>query len=316
MNGKTTLLSILVDKWVNIIHSMGMARCIWIYGEADEKVKSGLRKVGDQCGSDRGKPETRDLCHGHYLSWCKKNKPEVNIARIAKEKATKAKSRAKINERHEEVEENIKTVARAAGVAVAGNKNPYGIDENVLKAMGLLDRCNLEQEYVLYKQLNLDAKQENYDEKMAYFRWQSTPEPWREPQDIAEVGKILGVSVNTLALWRKSIEYEVFEKRDIDRIVNALKRPILYKIAEAAYRGDKGMTEIFNKYYVKKTEENDNGNVKFPQISPEQVAEANKRAEEQGKERLRSMPMKLEKTHIMGAARDGFLIPNAEDKVN
>ena len=307
-------MSILVDKREFITHSMGMAKCAWIYSEGDKLVKSGARQVGDQCNSDRATEATKGYCHGHYLSWCKVNNPERLRMREAKEKATRQMKQQEATETKAAMMETIKRQDTVNPAPVA--KNPYGIDEGVLKAMGLLDKCNVEEEYALYKQLNLDAKQENYDEKMAYFRWQSTPEPWRTPATHGEVAKILGVSTFTLRQWQKSLEYEAFEKRDIERIVEKLKRPILYKVAEAAYRGDKGMTEIFNKYYVKKTDEKNEDNKRFPQISPEQVEEANKRAAEVGKERLQQMPMKLEKTHIMSAARDGCLSPNPEDIVN
>lgn len=235
---------------------MGVAsRCQWIYKEDDAAVLEGRAQIGDQCGSPRARPEQHNYCYGHYRSWCKANRPEVMIAEHEKKRDT-------MKGRNDSIIEDA-----------AKDDNPYGIRADTIAALGLDEHFDLEKEYALYKRLNLDASQENYDEKFAYAGWLDTSPAMREPKEISEVSRILGVGVAQLERWRNTPEVM---RILADRTKMAFKKAaklVFYRLTDRALRGEAKAMELFTKIN-REIEEKEEAKPKAPPITQEQIDRA------------------------------------------
>lgn len=269
-----------------------MKRCTYIYRAGDDAVKSGKCAVGDQCGSMYGSDERNGLCYGHWNQWRAENDRDGLAADTAKRMETVAAQKAEsANRRDNLLNETDKNPAK------------YGINASIIDAMGLNEPCDLESELALYKALNLGEGQENYDEKMAFARWLSTPEPKRKPRDMAEAAKILGATVRTLELWRRSPDMARLKARNGEAIIENSYNLVVYKVLEGVDRLDPRYIKLFNemrKEIVDKSPKNT-----FPSIAESLVKQAEKRNEEEGRTQLRGAANEIEKAAVFSAVRDG-----------
>lgn len=271
--------------------------CEYIYKEGDEPVVKGIAKIGSRCGSGQAKPETRNLCYGHYQSWLRKNDPDKLKPVTAKRQATIAKMQA------EGINKNAEIIKEAA---TPGNK--YGIDNDILEEMGLSGPVDLEIEYAHYKMLGIGEGQENYEEKMAFARWLSVPETERTPTDIKEAAKILGVTVFVLECWRRSPEIIKFKNRNVETVIDNSFRMVFYEVLKGVKRGDPRYVKI---YMEMKANISDNKkDDKLPKLPDNIIEMANKHAENGGERKLTGTLADMEKATIFEQARDGNLQPN------
>jgi hypothetical protein len=236
--------------------------------------------------------KTSGLCYGHYNQWLKENDP-------AKLDAAKDKRAATISAKKDEAAENHDKLVNESGE----NPGKFGIDSSIIEAMGLNIQTSLEEELALYKSLNLGEGQENYDEKMAYARWLSTPESKRNPRSIEAAAKILCITKATLELWRRSPELTKFKSRNAEAMLENAYSLVVYKTLQGIdrldYRFFKIYQELLKDVRVKSPTNN------FPKLPDSLVKQAEKRNEESGRSQMHGSLNDIEKNAVFGAVRDG-----------
>lgn len=279
--------------------------CKYIFQEGDEAVTKGIVKVGDACGNanytkeyeiyDKETPDVKYkkvLCRGHYNSWrASVNKSDFKDE-VAKRQETVSNQKEAAVERHDKI-------------VTESGKNPskFGISPEILDAMGLKEQRSLEDELALYKALNLGEGQENYDEKMAYARWLSTPEPHRKPRTIDEVAQILGVTKFTLEMWRRSPEIVKFKARNAEMMLENAYQFVAYKALEGCARGDARFFEVYRKMRADVIDKAPKS--KFPDLPEHLLKLAESRHEESGRKKFDSSLKEAERNAVFGSVRDG-----------
>jgi hypothetical protein len=269
-----------------------MKRCTYIYKAGDDAVVSGKCAIGDQCGSMYGSEERNGLCYGHWNQWRAEHDREGLEADKKKREATLAAHKQEAAEKHDNLITEV-------------DKNPqkFGINDTIISAMGLNEPCDLENELALYKALNLGEGQENYDEKMAFARWLSTPETKRKPRDIAEAAKILGVSRQTVEIWRRSPDMARLKARNAEAILENAYNLVVYKVLEGADRLDPRYIKLYNE--MRKDVVDKSPKSRFPQLPDGLVKQAEGRNKEEGRAQLHGAANDIEKAAVFSAVRDG-----------
>jgi len=269
-------------------------------------VEKGLAQVGEQCRVDSKfvkereifNKETPDikfkakLCGGHYNQWLSVNRPQELEAAKSKRMEKNAEQRAAAVETHDKlVEESEK------------KPETYGINASVIDAMGLNKPCDLAEELAVYKALPMGDGQENYAEKMEFARWLSTPDVKKTPKTILEAAAILGITVQTAEIWRRSPDVATFRKNDaVGWLRNAFPY-IVYKTIDGCDRSDPRFFKIY-KELLEAAEEKAPKN-KFPQLPAKMVEQAEVRNAESGRVQMHGSLNKAEKAIVFGAVRDG-----------
>jgi hypothetical protein len=280
-------------------------RCSYIFKAGDKKVEAGDCQVGDRCGNfqyikeyeifDDDAPDTKYMvlwCHGHYNQWRAMHRPQEIAEETTKRLDTIAKQKENAIEKHD-------TLMKEA----ASNPEKFGVDIDIIKAMGLDEDCNLENELVLYKMLPCGDGQDSYAEKMAYARWVSTPELKRIPKTNLEAATILGVKQQTLELWRRSPEMAKMKSRNAETWLENAYPLIIHKTLSGCNRLDPRFFEIYRKLRADAQAKAPTN--KFPVLPDNIVKMAEKRNEESGRSILHGSLNEIEKSAVFGAARDG-----------
>jgi hypothetical protein len=213
-----------------------METCRYIYIDGDKAVIDGRAKVGDRCTCPAQVSEKSHwLCGGHLKQWNKLNNPDVNAETLAKQKATLQATRKRALDKNKEIVENSTEILGEATVGV-------------LKQMNRNKEVDLAKEYLILKNLKQDPTQENYAEKYAFALWLNAPDTLRTPKTIEEAAQILGVSVFTVTVWRRSPE--IIRIVNNDTKLTALRdyNYVWEKIMEGVARGDKGFADIALKH--------------------------------------------------------------------
>jgi len=242
---------------------MSQHRCAYIYVEGDELVLSGKYKVGEQCvATSRNVEAMRGFCGGHFRKWNKENDPEVIKAISAKQGESLRKSRDKAREKNKEIVEN-------------SENNLNDIDKEVLQVLGKNEKCDLVHEYSFLKRLNSNPQSESYAEKFAFAMWLNTPEVSRTPETMDEVAQILGVSVYSLSLWRRSPELvRIFNNKAKQSFIGSLPwvhSKLLKRVATGSEKAMDVSIKIIKEYEVEIGE-----TAKKEKVEPKLLDEARK----------------------------------------
>lgn len=208
-----------------------MAQCIYKYRVGDKSVTAGKKQVGDPCMACSGKPENGGYCPGHARQMGAMP-PEVVAAAVARR-------RASLDARIARGKGNKKAIEKEVGSAIAENVGKkHDIDPRVLAALGLDVQGDLEYEYKVFLATNAKPGVNDWNEKMAFARWLSTPEHLRFPKTIEEAAKVLGMSVRALNMWKTSPEIINFINDDTKSRMMGLYRLTMYELGKGVVRGD------------------------------------------------------------------------------
>ena len=269
-------------------------QCTKIFEAGDDSVTSGKNKIGERCGSWHGSKKFGGLCKGHYNQLQKANgqMDDINAMRD-KRAATIGAQKEEAAEKHEEIIKDI-------------DKNPetYGINPTIIEAMGLNNPVDLTNELALYRQLPMGDGQDNYAEKMAYARWISTPEAKRTPKTTPEAAQILGISLQTIEIWRRSPEVATFRRRDAENMVENAFPLVSYKMIEGCDRGDPRFFKLYQEV-LEKIRAKSPKNMFPSNLPPDLVALAEKRGKESGRAQMQGPLNDIEKSTVFAAVRDG-----------
>jgi hypothetical protein len=257
--------------------------CPYRYKENDEPVKAGTVKIGDVCGLRFGVPEWGGLCPAHART--EKVIPQQEL------EASKAKREETIRKKKAEPKNDP-----GLKVNTPGEAERHLINETVLDAMGLKEPCDLETEVALFRALNNKPTYVNYDEKMAFARWLESPIHLRKPQSMKEAAVILGVTYQTLQVWKISPEVIDFINSDVESRIGGLYKLALYKLGVNIDRGDVRSIDTFLKYYGEKRAEK-NKSRKSLNLPQELQKEADDYARSSG-ERNRNASLTSEKSMV------------------
>ena len=255
----------------------------------------GRAKVGDKCPSKRASARSHWFCGGHLRQWNMENDPE----RVRRENAKGSETRKTIGCKFKQ--KNREIVARSR--EILGKETM-----SILKEMGLQEEFDLEQEYVLLKNINPDPTKERYAEKMAYFMYLATPEPMRRPQEIGEVCKILGVVQGTLAQWRRSPECIRAVNENVRDVASRSYRFVWEKLMEGVSRGDVRSMDIALKHIKEQDAKRPVNNDKL-NVSDALKQRAAEICNENGDPQLRGVADKAKKA----AVYDGMISGGAKD---
>jgi hypothetical protein len=238
-------------------------RCAYIYAAGDKLVLKGKYQVGEQCVAQcRNVELTQGFCYGHFKNWNKKNNPDVNAKAGRKQSDSLRASAQKARDRNREIVDSL-------------NDNLTDIDREVLQVLGKNETCDLVHDYSVLKVLNPGPQSESYAEKFAFAIWLNTPESKRTPTTIEEVPEILGVSIYTLSLWRKSPELvRIFNNKAKQSFVGALPwihSKLLNRVAGGSEKAMDVSIKIIKEYEVEM-----GANVKQAKVDPLLLDEAKK----------------------------------------
>jgi hypothetical protein len=244
-------------------------QCEWIYGPDDEAVKCGNKQPGDRCQSMYGSAAQHGYCSGHYRNWCENNNPELLKAEHEKARKTNEEKKAKAVKHNEAIMDEA-----------VRDDNVYGISQDAIRALGLDEDFDLEKNYALYKQLNLDPTQDRYDEKFAFACWLDTPEHKKTPKTIEEAAKILGCHPQTLQVWRNSKEVlRILSDNTESRLLRA-DRLVSYKMTDGALKREAKLLDLFKKN-IKEIKDRQDAKPKRPPITEDHIREANEIVDKQ-----------------------------------
>jgi hypothetical protein len=133
------------------------------------------------------------FCGGHLKRWNMTNDPKANA------EAGRLQSESLRASRKLAIDKN-------KGIVESSNAILTETAQEILQVLGKNEKYDLVYEYSLLKRLNPNPQRESYTEKFAFALWLNTPESARTPKTIEEVPEILGVTLVTLASWRRSPE--------------------------------------------------------------------------------------------------------------
>jgi hypothetical protein len=273
-----------------------MSQCTKILDTGDPKVKDGTRKEGERCTGMYASEKTHGLCGGHYRAWCSKNEPETNRVHTEKQKQTMLAHNRKVKEKHTEIIENSEAELSKDA-------------KEILPAMKKTEPYDLVKEYALLRQLNVRPEIENYTEKFAFALWLKTPESYRTPETMEEVAGILGFSVLTLSLWRRSPELtKIFNMNARESALSCY--PLVWeRLMEAVNRGSERAMDLALKH-LKELESAKAEKSTFPKLSQELVDEAKTITADGNTGMLRGVANAVNKTAQLNNLLNGDIKPN------
>jgi hypothetical protein len=237
-----------------------MIRCQYIYVAGDKKVISGKYKIGDQCTRTSVGDKTHGFCFGHFKKWNKINNPKANSKLSAKQKATML--------RHNKKRElkNKDTNAESQGKLDAEA-------QKLVDVMGLSEEYDLLTEYTICRALNANPTQETFAEKFSFAMWLDTAKDKRTPDTLEEVAKILGVSIMTIHLWKRSPEINRMINDKTREVVSKSYKYVWFKVLEGVSQGDTRSKDIALKH-IKEVEDKKEVKNTFPDLPRDVVEQA------------------------------------------
>jgi hypothetical protein len=273
-----------------------MARCTHKFAVGDPSVADGSRQPGEQCAGMYASEKTHWLCGGHYRAWCSKNEPETNRAHTEKQKQTMLAHNKKVKEKHTQViadtEEKLSETSREI-LAVMGKNEPY----------------DLEYEYSLLRGLNPRPEIESYTEKFAFALWLNTPEAKRTPKTVEEAAQILGFSIITLHLWRRSPELVSIFNTKAKELALRCYPYLIEKALENVSRGNERSLDIMLKH-VKELENEKKVKSNFPSLPKDLVEESKVVMADGNTGMLRGVANAVNKTAQFNNLLNGDVKPN------
>ena len=262
--------------------------CPYTYRAGDDLVKSGKKNIGDICGVTFGSAEYGGYCAPHARAM-----GTISPEALQKEKDRRAQTKEEQRKRKENA---TKIVADKMGQANDPG-NPI-LNQTVLEAMGLKDPCDLADEYAVLKSLNQKPTYESYDEKMAFARWLESPMHLRNPKTMEDAAVILGVSTNTLFVWKGLPEVIDFINMDTEKRALGMFPLAIYKLGVNIDRGDVKSIETLIKYCKEKQDEN-NKKRKALNIPKNMLKEADDFAKATVDLQSRGVPLAAEKNMVV-----------------
>lgn len=207
--------------------------CPYKYEAGDELVKSGKKQIGEICNLQYGSERYGGYCPAHARQMGTMPKEDMEY-----ERKRRADTKAEQKERHDKATKSV--------------LNDESLNKNVLTALNLNQPCDLKAEYAELKALNQRRTFINYDEKFAFARWLQTPQHLRKPQAIEDAAVILGVSPNTLNVWRSSPDVIKIINADTETRALGLFPLAMYKLGVGVDRGDVQSIKLYKEWYEEK----------------------------------------------------------------
>lgn len=276
-----------------------MVRCKYIFEAGDKQVMDGKKQIGEQCSSLIYPTENNmGFCGGHLKKYNRIHNPEKNAEIGRKQSDTARANRLNAIHKNKEIVDNC-------------NDTLSEKTKEIMRVLGKQEKYDLISEYSTIKVLNPSPLSEKYAEKFAFAMWMNTPEMSRTPKTVEEVAPILGVSVSTLALWRRSPELVKIVNDKATEAAIACYPYVWEKLMERVHDGsERAMVDALK--HIKELITERGGKPKPLDLSPSLLDEARKINETGSPIKVIGVTDKAKKADIYDALVNGDIKPTNE----
>lgn len=205
----------------------GGVPCIYVYSCSDKAVLLKKREVGSVCRSPYTRPEWKGNCYAHAvkLGIVEKEDEEVRKIRISngKKKAFESRKRTAQLSNGDVSALSSSDRKRIDRETIMSSEISGDDFEILLKKLGGC-RYDLQDEYNTLLKINPLGMDSNYIAKIALANWLVARQDLRTPKIDEDVASILGVSIDTIRLWKK--------KPEIQQLVTSIQVKIISPLAD------------------------------------------------------------------------------------